>query len=191
MGKDCAGSSSSGWWMTWLNWMNGPALYSRGKQLLLARQVEPELRLVEPGDRGEGLPLLGFAELDVDASPVRQPAGHCGFTAEPGVRVLDAPVVLRPELVLRSERLGVAAGPEGRDEGLAFGFGLEALEGVLLAVAEDVGGVVFQPPLVLVRERKEVLRAGEAGNGEDERCQQSGKRIGPDGGDGAHWSRSF
>ena len=71
------------------------------EQLLRARQVEPELCLVEPGDRGEGLPFLGFAELDVDPPPVRQPAGHGGFAAEAGIRVLDAAVVLRPELILR------------------------------------------------------------------------------------------
>ena len=151
------------------------------------REVEPEFRLVEPGDRGEGFPFLGFAELDVDPSPVRQPAGHCGFAAEAGVRVLDAPVVLGPELVLRGQRLGIAARPEGGDERLAFRFGLEPLEGVLLPVADDVDDVVFEPPLVLVGERKEVLGGGEAGNGEDERGRRASERRRLRRG---HWSRA-
>ena len=63
------------------------------------------------------------------------------------VGVGDAPVVLFLELVLDGIGRGVAAQPELLDELLALFVGLQALEGCLLLVGDDVGDVLVQPLL--------------------------------------------
>ena len=89
------------------------------------------------------VPLVRCTEHDVDAASIGFP------TLDPGseviVGVLDAPVVLLPERVLRGPGRGIAAVPELSNELLPLFIRLEGFEGSTLSIGDDVGDVFVEP----------------------------------------------
>jgi len=105
---------------------------------------------------------------DVHLSAIRHPARDGCLAPEEPVRVLDAAIVLFPELVHFRERIGVAPSPEGLYEGIALLGGLELLKRFALAVGNNVGDFLLEPCPMPLEKLRAGLCGGEGGRDQDQ-----------------------
>lgn len=114
--------------------------------------VEPELARIEIVVVVERFEAPGRSQDDVHPAPVRLPAGREGFAPQLAVGVLEAAVVLLPELVHGSARHRIAFSPERFDEPVPLVRRAQREKDVAFPLGDDVGHLLVHPPAVVASE---------------------------------------